>query len=81
MMVQICDQVTGESRWDGAQKKNVYGCYVHGIFDDREVADALIGALLEEKDTERKPCTPWTTMLTKRSSIRFLQMQFVRIWI
>ncbi len=47
MMVQICDQVTGESRWDGAQKKNVYGCYVHGIFDDREVADALIGALLE----------------------------------
>ena len=27
----------------------VYGCYVHGIFDDREVADALIGALLEEK--------------------------------
>ena len=49
MMVQICDQVTGESRWDGAQKKNVYGCYVHGIFDDREVADALIGALLEEK--------------------------------
>ena len=49
MMVQICDQVTGESRWDGAQKKNVYGCYVHGIFDDREVADALIGALLKEK--------------------------------
>ena len=49
ILVQICDQVTGESRWDGAQKKNVYGCYVHGIFDDREVADALIGALLKEK--------------------------------
>lgn len=49
MLVQICDQVTDESRWDGAQKKNVYGCYVHGIFDDREVADALIGALLKEK--------------------------------
>ena len=52
MLVQICDQVTDESRWDGAQKKNVYGCYVHGIFDDREVADALIGALLKEKGYE-----------------------------
>ena len=52
MLIQICDQVTDESRWDGAQKKNVYGCYVHGIFDDREVADALIGALLKEKGYE-----------------------------
>ena len=48
-LVKIQDQVTSEIRWDGAQNKNVYGCYVHGIFDDREVADALIGALLKEK--------------------------------
>ena len=51
MMVQICDQVTGESRCDGAQKKNVYGCYLHAHF------------------CLRVHC------------IRFLQMQFVRIWI
>ena len=49
MFVRIQDQVTSDVRWDGAQHKNVYGCYVHGVFDDREVADALIGALLKEK--------------------------------
>ncbi len=33
-----------------AEEEECKKCHsVHGIFDDREVADALIGALLEEK--------------------------------
>ncbi|MGI5958940.1 MAG: cobyric acid synthase [Massiliimalia sp.] len=34
---------------DGAQKGNVYGSYVHGIFDREESAKALITALMEHK--------------------------------
>lgn len=38
----------GESP-DGAQAGNVYGCYVHGIFDEARVVRAFVGALLKEK--------------------------------
>ena len=41
--------VLTEERPDGAQCGNVYGCYVHGIFDRAEVADAFILALMQEK--------------------------------
>ncbi len=35
---------------DGAQNgKNVYGCYIHGVFDEQEVAKGIISALLERK--------------------------------
>lgn len=34
---------------DGAQRKNVYGCYVHGIFDAPGCAEGFIGALLKKK--------------------------------
>ncbi len=33
----------------GAQRKNVYGCYVHGIFDRAEVAQSVVSALMEAK--------------------------------
>ena len=34
---------------DGAQKENVYGSYVHGIFDDEAVSGEIIRVLLREK--------------------------------
>ena len=34
---------------DGAQKDNIYGTYVHGIFDDTSVVNAIIQSLLKVK--------------------------------
>ena len=34
---------------DGAQYKNVYGCYIHGVFDSAEVSGGLVEALLKKK--------------------------------
>ena len=34
---------------DGAQKDNIYGTYVHGIFDDNSVVNAIIQSLLKAK--------------------------------
>lgn len=34
---------------DGTQCQNIYGTYVHGIFDEDGVADAIVQALLEQK--------------------------------
>ncbi len=33
---------------DGAQKDNIYGTYVHGIFDDTSVVNAIIQSLLKK---------------------------------
>lgn len=33
----------------GAQKGNVYGCYIHGIFDNAEVSERIIKTLYERK--------------------------------
>ena len=34
---------------DGCQRNSVYGTYLHGIFDNRECAQALVDALLQAK--------------------------------
>ncbi len=34
---------------DGAQKENVYGSYVHGIFDTQDVVKIIVMAVLKEK--------------------------------
>ena len=39
----------GSARADGAWNGNVYGCYVHGIFDMPGCAEGFAGALLKEK--------------------------------
>lgn len=46
---ELTDTVTGNSKPDGAYYKNVYGSYVHGIFDKEEVAKKVIEGLGEEK--------------------------------
>lgn len=54
-LTTIQDHVAShEMKCDGAYEKNVYGTYVHGVFDREEVAKAVIRALGRRKgiDTE-----------------------------
>ncbi len=50
-LVQFTTQ-TGEARGDGAASGNVWGCYVHGIFDKAGTASALVNALMQAKGLE-----------------------------
>ena len=42
---------------DGAQKGNVYGTYVHGVFDKEEVAKAVITSIAREKGIDASDIT------------------------
>lgn len=44
-MNQVTDRVTGTMKQDGACAGNVYGTYVHGIFDREEVAKGVVSAI------------------------------------
>ena len=48
-IASITDSVSGGTRLDGCQIGNVYGTYVHGIFDGDAVAGTLVRALAERK--------------------------------
>lgn len=46
---EITDSVTGRKHYDGLSKGNVYGTYVHGIFDREEVITEILKSLAEKK--------------------------------
>lgn len=46
---EIEDTITGERKQEGACGKNVYGTYVHGIFDNQTVASGIVRALAGAK--------------------------------
>lgn len=46
---EITDTVAGNSKPDGAYCDNVYGTYVHGVFDREEVAKKIVEALGAQK--------------------------------
>lgn len=50
-------------RADGAQNGNVYGCYIHGIFDAPQSSGGFAGALLREKgyDPSELKVKDWKT--------------------
>ena len=48
-LTQIRDTVNGIVKIDGTYKANVYGSYVHGIFDKEKVAETLVGAIGKQK--------------------------------
>ncbi|MEQ2456760.1 cobyric acid synthase [Flavonifractor hominis] len=52
-LVGFTDQ-TGEAHTDGLTAGNVWGCYVHGIFDKAECAAALVNCLLRAKGLDRQ---------------------------
>ena len=45
----IQNEVDGGVKYDGAFSGNVYGTYVHGIFDEGTVAETLVGILAARK--------------------------------
>ena len=57
----IPEDLSGGIRADGAQCGNVYGCYVHGIFDAPGCAKGFVSALLKKKgyDTSAIEVTDW----------------------
>lgn len=48
-LMEITDQVQNTTKADGAYSDNVYGSYVHGIFDKEEVAKNVVKAIGERK--------------------------------
>ena len=49
-MLKLRDETAkGALKEDGLCTDNVYGCYVHGIFDQAEAVEALVRALLRQK--------------------------------
>lgn len=41
-----------ERRYDGCQRANVYGCYLHGLFDEPAVCEALVAGLAQRKGVD-----------------------------
>ena len=48
-MCSIQNEVDGGVKYDGAFSGNVYGTYVHGIFDEGTLAETLVSILAERK--------------------------------
>lgn len=48
-MNQISNQLSGEDKLDGLSKDNVYGTYIHGFFDQGEIAAGIIKCLADKK--------------------------------
>ena len=48
-IAELTDSVTRTGRGDGCQNGNVYGCYVHGVFDSDDVAGTIIRTLAARK--------------------------------
>lgn len=44
-LTRIHDIISGTEKWDGAYYGNVYGSYIHGIFDKEEVVKNVVQAL------------------------------------
>lgn len=51
-LLTITDSVSGETKKDGAYKDNVFGTYVHGIFDGDGIGKVVVNALAKKKGIE-----------------------------
>ncbi len=54
----LTDKKDGRDKADGTFQNNVYGTYVHGIFDHGEIAPAIIKCLAEKKGIAYDSGTP-----------------------
>lgn len=50
--ILVLKEEDGTARIDGSASGNVYGCYVHGVFDSEKVREELVKALLKAKGYE-----------------------------
>ena len=46
---QITDSVSGETKFDGAVSGNVFGTYIHGLFDESEFCQKFVEILAKKK--------------------------------
>lgn len=46
---EIRDTITGEKKQEGACTNNVYGSYIHGIFDSEQIVTGIVRALAQKK--------------------------------
>ncbi len=50
----VTDRVTGERKSDGTYLDNVYGTYIHGVFDQEETAKEIIRALAARRGNRNR---------------------------
>jgi adenosylcobyric acid synthase len=51
-MAFLTNQINGEAKFDGAYCNNIYGTYIHGIFDKKGTAERLVLCLAKEKNID-----------------------------
>lgn len=51
-LLSVCNEADEKKSADGTWDGNVYGCYIHGIFDGGEVVARLVKAVLASKGME-----------------------------
>ncbi len=54
-LTEITDAISGERRQEGASGANVYGSYVHGIFDSEKFTSGIVRALALAKGITEEP--------------------------
>ena len=80
-LTEITDMVKQESKMDGAYCKNVYGSYVHGIFDKEDVAKKVVEGLGEQKGIDVSNMAGVNFAELKKHSMISWQRDFGNIWI
>lgn len=51
-MTSVSNIVDGEEKFDGAYRGNIYGSYIHGIFDKEQIAAKVISCLAKAKNID-----------------------------
>ncbi len=74
-LVEIADTITGTVRKDGAATESVCGSYVHGIFDQGQVAAALIRGLAKKKGISLEEITSIDPDLYREEQFALLSKQ------
>ena len=72
-LVQIT-QTNGlkDQRLDGSVSGNVYGCYIHGIFDNEEIVQALLNSLCAAKGIDPKQHTAFNRTAYRETQYNLL---------
>lgn len=68
-------QSQGQTKADGAYRENVYGTYVHGIFEREETAKAVVNALGREKGLDVSKITAVDFQAFKESQYDILAQE------
>lgn len=70
-----------DGREEGAVQGNVFGTYLHGLFDTGELTQRLADWLLERKGLKKRTCISFRTRSTRRSNTIFSPIPCAGRWI